>query len=394
MRTRLPFIILAWILADIYFFHAVETLTNNPFILWGYWLIDVLLVTGFIFVMTRARANRPPVNLIGGLMAGTLLTFVPKILSMPVLLVEDITRLFRQFPPRSIWVSELAMGIGAFVFISLLYGMTGGRHRYKVHRVSLKFDDLPKEFDGFTITQLSDIHAGSFSSRKGVEKGVSLVNKQNSDLILFTGDLVNNKASEMEPWIETFAKLKAPIGKCSVLGNHDYGDYTGWESDEAKSANLAQLKQVHRQIGFNLLLNSAVQIKKDGAAIALIGVENWGKGGFHKYGDLAKASANVSDNEFKILMSHDPSHWEAKTLEHEKHINLTLAGHTHGAQFGIELFGFQWSPIKYVYPQWAGLYERNGKYLYVNRGFGFLGFKGRLGIWPEITVITLKRSKS
>lgn len=391
MRTRLPFIILAWVLADIYFFKAVETLTTNSVILWGYWLIDLLLVTGFMFVMSRARSNRSPVNLIGVLMAGTLLTFVPKVLSMPVLLVEDIIRLFRHFPPRTIWVSELAMAIAAFVFISLLYGMTGGRHRYKVHRVMLKFDDLPKEFDGFTITQLSDIHAGSFSSRRGVEKGVSLVNKQNSDMILFTGDLVNNKASEMDPWIETFAKLKAPYGKYSVLGNHDYGDYTGWESEEAKRVNLVKLKQVHQEIGFNLLLDSFVQIKKDNAAIVLIGVENWGKGGFHKYGDLAKATAAVANDEFKILMSHDPSHWEAKTLEHDKHIDLTLAGHTHGAQFGIELFGFQWSPIKYVYPQWAGLYQRNGKYLYVNRGFGFLGFKGRLGIWPEITVITLKK---
>ncbi|MDO3642901.1 metallophosphoesterase [Mucilaginibacter sp. L3T2-6] len=391
MRTRLPFIILAWVLADVYFFRAVETLTNNPVILWGYWLIDMLLVAGFVSLMSRTRANRPPADLIAVLMAGTLLTFVPKVLSIPVLVIGDITRLIRHFPPRSIWVSELTMAVAAFVFISLLYGMTGGRHRYKVHRVTLKFEDLPKEFDGFTITQLSDIHAGSFTSRRGVEKGISLVNKQNSDMILFTGDLVNNKASEMEPWIELFAKLKAPFGKYSVLGNHDYGDYISWESEEAKNDNLAQLKQVHQQIGFNLLLNSAVQIKKAGAAIALIGVENWGKGGFHKYGSLTRATAGVADNEFKILMSHDPSHWEAKTLEHEKHINLALAGHTHGMQFGIELFGFQWSPIKYMYPQWAGLYSHNGKYLYVNRGFGFLGFKGRLGIWPEITVITLKK---
>ncbi len=391
MRTRLPFIILAWVLADVYFFRAVETLTNNPVVLWGYWLIDMLLVAGFISLMSRTRTNRPPADLIAVLMAGTLLTFVPKVLSIPVLVIGDITRLIRHFPPRSIWVSELTMAVAAFVFISLLYGMTGGRHRYKVHRVTLKFEDLPKEFDGFTITQLSDIHAGSFTSRRGVEKGISLVNKQNSDMILFTGDLVNNKASEMEPWIELFAKLKAPFGKYSVLGNHDYGDYISWESEEAKNDNLAQLKQVHQQIGFNLLLNSAVQIKKAGAAIALIGVENWGKGGFHKYGSLTRATAGVADNEFKILMSHDPSHWEAKTLEHEKHINLALAGHTHGMQFGIELFGFQWSPIKYMYPQWAGLYSHNGKYLYVNRGFGFLGFKGRLGIWPEITVITLKK---
>ncbi|WP_295801516.1 metallophosphoesterase [Mucilaginibacter sp.] len=391
MRTRLPFILFAWIAADFYFFKAVETLTNNQFILWGYWLVDLLLALGFAVLMSRGRGNRSPVDLIAALMAGTLLAFVPKILAMPVLLVEDITRIFRSSPPRSIWASELAVFVALFVFISLLYGMTGGRHRYKVHRVTLKFDDLPKEFDGFTITQLSDIHAGSFSSRKGVEKGISLVNKQNSDLILFTGDLVNNKASEMEPWMDTFSKLQAQFGKYSVLGNHDYGDYTSWESEETKAANLVRLKQVHEEIGFKLLLNNSVQLKKDGAAIALIGVENWGKGGFHKYGSLTRAAANVGDDEFKILMSHDPSHWEAKTLEHEKYINLALAGHTHGMQFGIELFGFQWSPVKYMYPQWAGLYERKGKYLYVNRGFGFLGFKGRLGIWPEITVITLKK---
>jgi len=392
MRKRLPFILLAWVFADIYFYRAVETLTNNDFILWAYWLVDLALVVSFASLIGQRKPNRPPGNAIAWLMGATLLVFVPKIFALPVLLLEDITRVFRHFPPRSIWVSELALFIAAFVFVSLLYGMTGGRHRYKVHRLTLKFDDLPEAFDGFTITQLSDIHAGSFSSRKGVEKGVALVNKQNSDLLLFTGDLVNNKASEMDPWISTFAKLNARFGKYSVLGNHDYGDYMRWESESAQAANLARLKKVHQEIGFKLLLNGSVQITKNGSALALIGVENWGKGGFHKYGSLTKAAANVPDEEFKILMSHDPSHWEAKTLEHSKHINLALAGHTHGMQFGIELFGFQWSPVKYVYPQWAGLYERNGKYLYVNRGFGFLGFKGRLGIWPEITVITLKKT--
>ncbi len=392
MRKTLPFILLAWVLADIYFFRAVGTLTNNEFILDAYWLIDFLIAAGFVSLIARRRANRPPGNAIAWLMGLTLLVFVPKILALPFLLIEDITRIFRHFPPHSIWVSQLALGIAAFVFLSLLYGMTGGRHRYKVHKLTLMFDDLPQQFDDFTITQLSDIHAGSFSSRSGVEKGINLVNKQNSDLLLFTGDLVNNKASEMAPWVETFSKLKARFGKYSVLGNHDYGDYTSWESSDAKNANLARLKAVHKEIGFKLLLNNSTQITKDGASVALVGVENWGKGGFHKYGSLTKATANVPDDEFKILMSHDPSHWEAKTLEHDKHINLALAGHTHGMQFGIELFGFQWSPVKYVYPQWAGLYERAGKYLYVNRGFGFLGFKGRLGIWPEIAVITLKKS--
>jgi hypothetical protein len=342
--------------------------------------------------MTRRGGARQHPNLMSTLMALMLLVFIPKILGVPLLLLEDITRLFRHLPPRSAWVSKVDLALAGFVFLSLLYGMTGGRHRYKVHRVTLKFPDLPDTFDGFTITQLSDIHAGSFTSRKGVENGIALVNKQNSDLLLFTGDLVNSKASEMEPWKDSFAKLRAPFGKYSVLGNHDYGDYTHWDNDEAKAANLVSLKNTHKEIGFKLLLNESVQIRKDGQQIALIGVENWGKGGFHKYGSLAKATVNVPDTEFKILMSHDPSHWEAKTLEHEKHINLALAGHTHGMQFGIELFGFQWSPVKYVYPQWAGLYKKNGKYLYVNRGFGFLGFKGRLGIWPEITVITLKKA--
>jgi predicted MPP superfamily phosphohydrolase len=392
MRRRLPIILLAWVASDIYFFEAVKTLTTNQFILWGYWLVDFLIALGFYIVIAQRRGNRQSQGLIAGLMAATLLVFIPKIFALPVLLLEDITRLFRHFPPRSVWVSEVDMAIAGFVFLSLLYGMTGGRHRYKVHRATLKFPDLPEAFDGFTITQLSDIHAGSFTSVKGVEKGVNLVNKQNSDLVLFTGDLVNNKASEMDPWKETFAKLQAPYGKYSVLGNHDYGDYTGWESEEAKAANLVGLKNVHKEIGFKLLLNSSTEIHKDGQSIALIGVENWGKGGFHKYGSLTKAAAKVDNGEFKILMSHDPSHWEAKTLEHEKHINLALDGHTHGMQFGIELFGFQWSPVKYVYPQWAGLYKKNGKYLYVNRGFGFLGFKGRLGIWPEITVITLKKA--
>lgn len=391
MAKRFPLILFIWIISDLYFAQAINTLTTNTLIRNGYWFIDVLLVVGLISLMFLRRNKIAPAGLGNWLMAFALLTLVPKIFAMPVLFIEDIVRLFRHFPPRNVWVSELALFIAVIPFVSLIYGMTGGRHHYKVHRTTLKFKHLPKEFDGFTITQLSDIHAGSFTSKRGVEKGINLVNKQNSDVILFTGDLVNNQASEMLPWINVFSKLSAPMGKYSVLGNHDYGDYIRWENKADQAANLVRLKQVHQEMGFRLLLNEAIQIERNDQAIALIGVENWGKGGFHKYGDLIKASESVNDDDFKILMSHDPSHWEAKTLEHNKHIHLTLAGHTHGMQFGIELFGFQWSPVKYVYPQWAGLYQRHGKYLYVNRGFGFLGFKGRLGIWPEIAVITLKR---
>ncbi len=393
MKKRIPFIILLWLFADIYFFNAIHTLTTNQFVLTAYWVYDILLATGIVYTFLNLGSKRAP-GLISWLMSLMLLSVVPKLIGFPVLLLEDLTRLFRGFPPRSIWVSELTMLIAAIPFLGLLFGLTRGRHHYQVHRETLYFPDLPDAFDGFTLTQLSDIHAGSFSSEKGVNKGIDLVNAQHSDLILFTGDLVNNKATEMDPWIPAFSRLAAPYGKYSVLGNHDYGDYAQWDSEADKHANLNRLKNVHKEIGFRLLLNEAIEIESCGQSIALIGVENWGKGGFHKYGDLVKAAEKIGDDQFKILMSHDPSHWEAKTLLHEKRIDLTLAGHTHGMQFGIELFGFKWSPIKYMYKQWAGLYQKNGKYLYVNRGFGFLGLKGRVGIWPEITVITLKKGSN
>ncbi|HZY37488.1 MAG TPA: metallophosphoesterase [Mucilaginibacter sp.] len=391
MRQRIPFIVALWFLIDLYFFQAVQTAMALPALLWFYWLYDALIGAALLyFVFSPTLSRRFPAAL-AGLVSMLLVSLIPKLCGIPVLLLEDIVRVFSGEPGRSIWVSEAVLIIAAIPFLGLLFGLTGGRHYYKIHRETLFFDDLPEAFDGFTITQISDVHSGSFTSEKGVQKGLDLVNAQNSNLILFTGDLVNNMASEMEPWIPAFAKLKAPFGKYSVLGNHDYGDYMRWESEAQQYANLNRLKEVHNQIGFRLLLNESVTIKKDGESIALIGVENWGKGGFHKYGDLEKATASVPAGDFKILMSHDPSHWDAVTLDHHKHIHLTLAGHTHGMQFGFELFGIKWSPIKYIYKQWAGLYEKSGKYLYVNRGFGFLGLKGRVGIWPEITVITLKK---
>ena len=324
-------------------------------------------------------------------MAFALLTLVPKIFAMPILLVEDIVRLFRHFPPRSVWVSELALLIGAIPFVSLIYGMTGGRHHYKVHRTILKFKNLPKEFDGFTITQLSDIHAGSFTSKRGVEKGINLVNKQKSDVILFTGDLVNNQASEMTPWIDTFAKLSAPLGKYSVLGNHDYGDYVKWQNEGAKRNNLEQLKAYHQQLGFKLLLDEHVEIHKNGQKIILAGVENWGIG-FGERGDLKKALNGTNAADFKVLLSHDPTHWAAEVVKSPSKVHLTLSGHTHGMQFGLEAFGIKWSPVKYRYAHWAGVTGQAGIFLNINRGFGFIGFSGRIGIWPEITVIELKKT--
>jgi uncharacterized protein len=390
MAKRLPLIILLWLGTDFYFYQALQKLVNSDALLWCYWLIDLLLMSGIVAVIVVRRGSRSQQTLIAWLMGMMLLTFVPRLFSLPFLIIEDITRLFRGFPSRTFWVSELTLGAAAVLFLFVLFGITRGRHFYRVRRQTIYFPDLPDAFDGFTITQITDVHSGSFTNTAGVQKGLDLVNAQRSDVILFTGDLVNNQASEMDRWISDFAGLKAPMGKFSVLGNHDYGDYIQWETPEAKRANLDRLKQIHAEIGFRLLLDEAITLQKGGQSITLLGVENWGKGGFHQYGDLKKAAAGVPDDAFKILMSHDPSHWEGVTLDHHQHIHLTLSGHTHGMQFGIELFGLKWSPIKYMYKQWAGLYRLKGRFLYVNRGFGFLGLKGRIGMWPEVALITLK----
>jgi len=308
-----------------------------------------------------------------------------------LLLIIDIVRQFAGFESRSILITGSVIVFSVVFVLILIVVLRQSRHHYKIHRTTISFADLPEAFSGFTITQLSDIHAGSFTSAKGVQKGVNLVNAQNSDVIVFTGDLVNNSAAEMEPWIDTFAQLNAPYGMFSILGNHDYGDYITWENQAAKAQNMVRLKEIHNEIGFKLLLNESVSLQKDEASIGLIGVENWGKGNFHRYGDLNKAITDVIDEPFKILMSHDPSHWDAVVTDYRPLIHLTLSGHTHGMQFGFEFMGIKWSPSKYIYQRWAGLYESYGRYLYVNRGFGFLGLKGRLGVWAEISVITLKR---
>jgi predicted MPP superfamily phosphohydrolase len=390
MAKRFPLIILLWLGTDFYFYQAVQILVKSDVLQWSYWLIDLLLMSGIVAVIIVRRGSRLQQTLIAWLMGMILLAFIPRLFSLPFLFIEDITRLFRGFPSRTFWVSELTIGTAAVLFLFVLFGITRGRHLYRVRRQTIYFQDLPEAFDGFTITQITDVHSGSFTNTAGVQKGLDLVNAQRSDVILFTGDLVNNQASEMDRWIPDFAGLKAPMGKFSVLGNHDYGDYIQWETPEAKRANLDRLKQVHAEIGFRLLLDEAITLQKGGQSITLLGVENWGKGGFHQYGDLKKAAAGVPDDAFKILMSHDPSHWEGVTLDHHQHIHLTLSGHTHGMQFGFELFGFKWSPIKYMYKQWAGLYKLKGRFLYVNRGFGFLGLKGRIGMWPEVALITLK----
>ncbi|MDF2517226.1 MAG: phosphohydrolase [Sphingobacterium sp.] len=392
MAKRLLLIFIMFVVADVYFFQAFTTVIHTAFLHKVYWYLDLLLLIRVFTLVFLRQQGKDIQQLAGNLVTSFLIVFIPKLPAFPILLTEDLFRGLQNFPPRNTYLSEFVLVLALVLVLIIAFGLTRGRYLYRVREEVLSFSDLPDAFDGFKITQISDIHSGSLSNIKAVRKGIALANAQQSDLLLFTGDLVNNKAAEMESWISDFTALKAPFGKFSVLGNHDYGDYTPWDSAELKASNLVRLKQIHQEMGFKLLLNESITIQKKGASIALIGVENWGKGGFHQYGDLSKATSGLSTDSFNILMSHDPSHWDHVTLDHDKHVHLTLAGHTHGMQFGIELFGFKWSPIQYFYEQWAGLYQKQGKYLYVNRGFGYHGLKGRICVWPEITVITLKKS--
>lgn len=331
---------------------------------------------------------------------------VCKIVIVATMLSEDVYRLVKgavsglssstegaAIPSRRRFMSQLALGLAAIPFASILYGVFKGRYNFKVLKYTLAFDDLPAAFDGYKITQISDVHSGSFDNVEKIDYAIDLINEQDSDVILFTGDMVNNEASEMEPYKESFARLKARDGKFSVLGNHDYGDYVAWPTAAAKTANLDRLKEIQKEMDFTLLLNEHQFIERDGQRLAIVGVENWGVGGFKKAGDLNKAIAGLDSKEFRILMSHDPSHWEFEVKEHPDHFHLTLSGHTHGMQFGIEIPGwFKWSPVKYRYQYWAGIYEDAKQFINVNRGFGYLAFPGRVGIWPEITVIELRQS--
>jgi predicted MPP superfamily phosphohydrolase len=293
---------------------------------------------------------------------------------------------------RKQFFTNLALVAAAVPFASFLYGMVRGAFAYKVHTVSLKLPNLPQEFDGFKIVHLSDIHIGSFSSSEPLERAFTLAKAQKPDVIFFTGDLVNNLASETTPHLDTLRQLTAPLGVFSTIGNHDYGDYVQWDSKEEKRKNFEQLKQTHADIGWTLLMNEHRILERDGAKIALIGIENWGAAmNFPKRGDLPRAHAGTDGLPVKLLLSHDPSHWDAQVRKEYGDIDVTFSGHTHGAQFGIEIPGFRWSPVQYFYKQWAGLYRDGKQYLYVNRGLGFLGYPGRVGISPEITVMELRK---
>tara|TARA_B100000767_G_scaffold207836_1_gene194717 strand:+ start:1143 stop:2375 length:1233 start_codon:yes stop_codon:yes gene_type:complete len=406
--TRWIILFLFFSLFGTYAFQAIKTMTQQRSLLILYWVVVLLVSGNFTYQSisySRDDAFNPGMSLALGLFL-SLFTF--QTLVVLFLFFEDIVRIPQAlynffthretgknyFPDRRKFISQLALGIAAVPLASLLFGMFKGKYNYKVLKYTLEFDNLPRAFDGFTVTQISDIHSGSFDNREKVSYGIDLINKQQSDVILFTGDMVNNKASEVYPWMDLLTSLNAPYGKFSVLGNHDYGDYVQWKTEQDKKKNFSDLIIAQEKMGFNILFNSSKYLEKDGERIALVGVENWGKGGFKKAGDLNLAVSELKQTDFKILMSHDPSHWEAEVIEHPFPFELTLSGHTHGMQFGIEIPGwFKWSPVKWRYKQWAGVYNQAKQYLNVNRGFGFLAYPGRVGIWPEITVITLKCSE-
>ncbi len=397
--------IVFYILIDLYAFQALKTVTKNNWVYGFYVAISVLILANVIYQMANYDATLVMDTSRAYAIGFFIAVFIPKLILIPFVFGEDIVRFavatYQYFfgtnqnfhlPSRRKFVSTIALTIAAIPFASLLFGMYKGKYNYKVLSYELEFDDLPEAFDGFQITHISDVHSGSFDDKAKVQYGIDLINEQQSDVILFTGDLVNNLAIEMHPWKEAFSGLIAKEGVFSVLGNHDYGEYVQWKSKEEKIANFENVKQVQREMGWNLLLDEHRVLERDGESIALIGVENWGEGGFKKAGDLDKAVDGLPVEAFKILMSHDPSHWKAKVKDDARKFQLTLSGHTHGMQFGIEIPGwFKWSPVKYRYEHWAGIYEEAGKYINVNRGFGFIGYPGRVGIWPEVSVIILKR---
>jgi hypothetical protein len=410
---RIIIVLALLLLLDIYVFYGVRSAFSSSrariIVSWTYWLLTFSFFALVLFMaLNFSKADGPTAPLVKWSMALFILLYIPKLVLIFFFGMEDLYRMLRAggvglyrltgfttevpyFESRRQFIGWMAGFTALIPAVSILYGITKGKYNYKVHRKELSFKDLPDAFHGLTITQISDLHVGSFDDAEAVERAVKLVNEQNSDLIFFTGDLVNNKAGEMEPWADVFAKLKAPMGKFSILGNHDYGDYSDWSSAHAKQENMQHLYSMHERLGFKLMRNENTRIEKDGQHFELLGMENWGRG-FAQYGDLNKTLHGTQDGAFKILLSHDPSHWEEQVMNHQTQVHLTLAGHTHGAQFGVEIPGFRFSPVQLRYKRWAGLYEENNRYLYVNRGLGFIGFPGRVGIWPEVTVITLNKA--
>lgn len=406
------------LMVDIYVFSAVKTMTvgfevrTRKYVHWAYWLVNAALFAWFIILLSQMSPDKSPPRSFMTFFGVWIMFFVPKLIVVLVIGAEDVGRGIRALYAmgynavsdsgsisvgitRRQFLSRAAGALALIPMLGIAHGMVAGRFRFRVRRETIYYDDLPASFDGFTITQLSDIHIGSFDPENHLEEvreGIRLAQEQKSDLFVFTGDMVNNVAAEMAPWKKEFAALRSPFGQYSILGNHDYGDYVSWHSEAAKEKNMQDLFATHAEIGFNLLRDQHIPLEKNGEKIYLLGVENWGAGGFKQKGDIERALAEVPKDAFKVLLSHDPSHYDEIISKHDTDIHLTLSGHTHGAQFGVEIPWLKWSPVQFRYHRWAGLYNEAKRYLYVNRGFGFLGFPGRVGIWPEVTVITLRKT--
>lgn len=404
------FLLIVFLAIEIYAFQAFKTVYKNSWLTKTYLLLNTLIFLNFFLRVIYVYQNELSYSdqFYGNLSIPFALFFTLvcfKLIIILFLFFEDISRLvlsiinfFFNFSDAKIFerrsfLSKIALLVASIPIPFVLYGIYKGRYNYKVYKYDLSFDDLPEDFDGYQITHISDIHSGSLKNKNNVEYAVKLINEQKSDLILFTGDIINNKSNELIKWKDLLSTMKASDGKFSVLGNHDYGDYVNWNNKQEKEDNFSDLLNFQKQMGFKLLLNENIKIKKGESNISLIGVENWGKGRFKKKGDIDKACIGLNKRDFKIVLSHDPSHWDKILIDHKTHFHLTLSGHTHGMQFGIEIPGWvKWSPAKWAYRQWAGLYNEKNQFLNVNRGFGVLGFPGRVGIPPEISVITLKKS--
>ncbi|MGB0522253.1 MAG: metallophosphoesterase [Flammeovirgaceae bacterium] len=405
-----PILVLVMLGIDFYVFQAIRTLLRHRNVLFRrliyglYWSVTLTLLIG-LFIFYFADETRVGDTLRTIIMVSIFMTYFSKLFTLAFVFIDDTVRLIKwmyrkAFPvkkvkvengiSRSQFLAKAGLALAAMPVFAVSYGVVAGAHDYRVRRRRIYLPHLPKSFDGLKIAQISDIHSGSFFNKTAVRRGVKMLMDEAADLVFFTGDLVNDQASEVQEYVDIFGKINAPLGVFSVLGNHDYGDYIVWESEEAKKQNLAKLKQAHAAMGWRLLLNEHEILEKDGEELAIIGVENWGAGGFSKYGDLQKATAGMPHTPVKLLLSHDPSHWEYEVKDTD--IDITFAGHTHGMQFGVEIGDIKWSPVKYRYKHWAGLYQENDRYLYVNRGFGYMGYPGRIGMPPEITIIELHKS--
>ncbi len=403
------------LLIDWYFYQAILTVFKNStpsqkvLVANIYWSITVITFLFFIIPGVVPSFHWPKYFRVYFL--GILgMFFFSKVIGSLFIVIDDVIRLFRWVASyfnsstpltpinshsisRLVFFNRIAVGMAAVPFLAFIYGMVKGAFDYKIHKVKITLPNLPEAFNGLKILQISDIHSGSFVSAEPLKQAVKLINEQQADIVFFTGDLVNDRASEMEMHMEALSGIKAPMGVYSTLGNHDYGDYAKWDSIEEKRKNLESLKNIHARLGWKLLMNEHVALKRGDAEIAVIGIENWGANlNFPKYGDLRKAYAGAEKYPVKLLLSHDPSHWNVQVKEEYKDIDITFSGHTHGFQFGIEIPGFRWSPSQYIYKQWAGLYKQDKQYVYVNRGLGFLGYPGRIGIMPEITVMELVKA--